>query len=56
MTDFKDMYLKLFNQVARVANILQWALWEGEGAYIDSDDPSITQLFKYESERKDGQP
>jgi len=56
MTDFKDMYLRLFNQVARAANILQWALWEGEEAYIDSDDPSIIQLFKDECERKDGQP
>jgi len=54
MTDFKDMYLRLFNQVARVANILQWALWEGEGAYIDSDGPSIIQLFNNEWE--DGQP
>ena len=50
MTDYKNMYLKLFNQVARVANILQWALWEGEEAYVDSDDPSIIQLFKNEQE------
>jgi len=50
MTDFKGMYLRLLNQVARAANVLQWAQWEGEEAYIDSDVPSIIQLFKNEWE------
>jgi len=54
MTDYKDMYLRLFNQVARVANILQWALWEGESSYLGSDDPSIIELFMNEGERKEG--
>ena len=55
MTDFKNMYFKLFDQVTRAANILQWALLEGEEAYIDSDDPSIIQLFKNEDERRGDQ-
>ena len=55
MTDFKNMYFKLFDQATRAANILQWALLEGEEAYIDSDDPSIIQLFKNEDERRGDQ-
>jgi len=53
MADFKSMYLRLLNQVARAANILQWAQWEVEDAYIESDDPSIIELFKNEWEDKD---
>ena len=53
MTDFKNMYFKLFDQMTRAANILQWAQREGEEAYIDGDDPSIIQLFKNGDERKD---
>jgi hypothetical protein len=53
MADFKNMYFKLFDQVTSAVNILQWAQREGEEAYIDSDKPSIVQLFKNEDEGKD---
>ena len=53
MAGYKNMYIKLFDQVSRAANILQWAQREGEEAYIDSDDPCIIQLFKNEDEHEE---
>ena len=50
MEGFNDMYISLFDKVTSAVNILQWALREGEEAYIDSNDPSIIQLFKNERE------
>jgi len=48
MPNYKDMYFKLFDKITSAINILQWAQREGEEAYIDSDDPSIIQLFNDE--------
>ena len=51
MEDFKDMYVRLYDKVTSAINNLQWALREGEEAYIGNNDPYIIELFH--EERKD---
>lgn len=53
MTDYKSMYYRLFNRVTNAIELLKAAQVEGEGAFVDSEDGTVLELVKPESDTDD---
>lgn len=51
MPNYKKMYFALFNSVTTAINQLQNAQQEGENAYIESSDVSLTALPNHIAEK-----